>query len=356
MNRSILKNTNKGFSLVEVLVVIAIIGVLATFSAIALNSSRIKARDAQRVAYINQMNTALELFYLKNNYYPTYITAGQVLSSNGNKYLDPIPSNPSPRTDGNCPNQDFTYTAGSNNVSYSLSFCLSQATGNFSKGLSVCSGPASCESWLPTEISGLVLWLKGDSFNLLNDDLVTSWTDSSGNSNHAIGIGTARPTYKTNVLNGKPTVRFDGNDVVNFTSVISTIRTAIFVVRYTTGYQNHAPILGHASLYEWHGSPIGGNIVYSAYASASVQGATAYSNGTLYAGNTVPRNVDNFHLVEFLTTGNATAGRLGNDRGGSWFMGDYAEVILYNNVISAAERKNIEIYLSTKYGLSIAGL
>lgn len=348
---------HRGFTLIEVLVVIAIIGILATFATITLNSSRLKARDTQRVAYVNQINTALELFFLKNGFYPTAITAGQALSFNGTKYLDPVPYNPSPKNDGNCPNQDFVYTPAANNVSYSLMFCLSNTTGSLSKGLSSCSGSSSCKAWQPDQVSGLLLWLKADSLTLNDDDPISTWTDSSSNGNNATGVTTARPLYKVNVLNGKPVVRFDGsNDVLNFTSALSTIRTAIFVVKYTTGYLNYAPILGHASLYDWHAPPIDGNIVWTSYSNAYVQAATAYNNGTSLAATSIPRDITNFQLVEFLTTGNVNGGRLGNDRGGSWFKGDYAEVIIYNNVISEVNRKNIEAYLATKYGLTVSGL
>lgn len=127
-----------GFSLVELLVVIAIIGVLVTSATIIFTGSRVKSRDTSRAAYINQINTALEIYFLRNGIYPTLITAGEKLTANGNVYLDPVPSNPEPRTDGNCPNSDFTYTTSNNNTSYTLSFCLGGPTGRFAKGQVLC--------------------------------------------------------------------------------------------------------------------------------------------------------------------------------------------------------------------------
>ena len=72
----------KGFTLIELLVVIAIIGVLATIVTASLNSARGKARDARRVADIQQLRVALQMYYDINlsypaglaNLVPTYIT------------------------------------------------------------------------------------------------------------------------------------------------------------------------------------------------------------------------------------------------------------------------------------------
>ena len=61
-----IKKTKKnllGFTLVELLVVISIIGILSSFAVVSLNSARQKARDALRKGDIAQLRTALEMYY-----------------------------------------------------------------------------------------------------------------------------------------------------------------------------------------------------------------------------------------------------------------------------------------------------
>lgn len=94
---------NKGFTLIELLVVIAIIGLLATIVLVSLNTARAKARDANRIADLKQIQLAVEMYYDDNGSYPNrhaYTTTSNCGSSWCNlendlsAYISSLPRDP----------------------------------------------------------------------------------------------------------------------------------------------------------------------------------------------------------------------------------------------------------------------
>lgn len=90
----------KGFTLVELLVVVAIIGMLAAIVLVSLGPARQRARDARRQADIRQVSTALELCYddttcAGGQRYPTAAAdvLGTALGTRLDKYIT-IPTDP----------------------------------------------------------------------------------------------------------------------------------------------------------------------------------------------------------------------------------------------------------------------
>lgn len=88
--------TQKGFTLIELLVVVAIIGLLSSVVLSSLNSARAKARDAQRLSDIRQIQTALELYYNDNGKYPFNAGGGSLSALNVlvPKYIAKISNDP----------------------------------------------------------------------------------------------------------------------------------------------------------------------------------------------------------------------------------------------------------------------
>lgn len=78
------------------------------------------------------------------------------------------------------------------------------------------------------------LWLDAeqDDATYNDGDAVGTATDWSGNGRH-MGQSTAgkKPTFKTNIVNGKPVYRFDGGDCLTLASVTVTSHTLIVVQR-----------------------------------------------------------------------------------------------------------------------------
>lgn len=70
LQASSFKSRERGFTLVELLVAVGIIGVLASVSIVSVNSVRAKGRDAKRISEVKQFQTALEAFYASNGSYP----------------------------------------------------------------------------------------------------------------------------------------------------------------------------------------------------------------------------------------------------------------------------------------------
>ena len=83
----------------------------------------------------------------------------------------------------------------------------------------------------PKTVTGLLYWFDAGQISGVTTDgtLVTDWTDSSGNNRTAVAPVASRPTFKTNIKNGKPCVRFNGVD--NYFRITGSNGT----VSYTSG-------------------------------------------------------------------------------------------------------------------------
>jgi prepilin-type N-terminal cleavage/methylation domain-containing protein len=65
------KKRQSGFTIVELLIVIVVIGILATLVIVTFTGIQQKARDSQRQTDINAVNSQLEAFYAQNGHYPS---------------------------------------------------------------------------------------------------------------------------------------------------------------------------------------------------------------------------------------------------------------------------------------------
>lgn len=142
--------------MIELLLVIAIIALLSTIVVVAISGARRKARDTKRVNDISEIQKAVELYFINIGHYPIVTTpiilgatdsncdGGKCSSlseknsfaatTSGEVYMGLIPPAPMPVEDG-CTAEQNSYNYKSvEGSSYSLSFCLGEDTGNYSKG------------------------------------------------------------------------------------------------------------------------------------------------------------------------------------------------------------------------------
>lgn len=66
-----LKKRNQGFTIVELLIVIVVIGILALLVITTYSGIQAKGRNGQRASDVKSVQTQLEAFYQDNGYYPT---------------------------------------------------------------------------------------------------------------------------------------------------------------------------------------------------------------------------------------------------------------------------------------------
>ena len=69
-------NFRKGFTLIEILIVVAIIAILATVVLVGLGPTQQAGRDARRLSDLREVQQGLQLYFNKCGYYPTATLGG----------------------------------------------------------------------------------------------------------------------------------------------------------------------------------------------------------------------------------------------------------------------------------------
>lgn len=122
----------QAFTLIEMLVVISIIGILATIVLSNMSGVRERARDVQRKSDISQIQKAMEM-YKNAQTVPAYPVSGitnlKTALENGGVYMQKMSYDPY------CPGNvctsnwvNYSYTRGADVLTYTLTTCLENAS------------------------------------------------------------------------------------------------------------------------------------------------------------------------------------------------------------------------------------
>ncbi len=228
---------------------------------------------------------------------------------------------------------------------------------------------------------GLVLRLDASAVEELSDgDKVETWDDLSGEENDATqATEENRPIYKTDILNGKPVVRFDGeNDYL--TTGAANIGQSHTIFAVAQSQEEDAP--HRRQLIQSGGSTIGNDnviieqendennwraFVYSSEESSGVidlQSKNSVITGQWYLISYIRdddtkesklwinENLEDDDVWDGTVSGETEELFIGQHTSLDFhWWGDVAEILIYNTALSDSDRGKVEQYLGEKWGI-----
>lgn len=256
---------------------------------------------------------------------------------------------------------DSGLTAG---TSYSYELSASTLAGS-SLGYSSPVNATTMTSGIDMPLTGMELWLKADSGVCANaNGRAVAWLDQSGNGNNGTQTTTSyRPTLTANALNGFPVVSFINNgNYFNLPNLMNgaTAGEIFIVVQAASANPSNAP-----GLFQF------GNSTGGCYPNDSGAITENFGSTTMYTLGAPPSGIAQYSIYDVssqsgqwsarldgLTLLNSTSNtvafgsspHLGHNSS-TGFNGEVAEVIVYNTVLTAAQRATVGQYLESKYNL-----
>lgn len=222
----------------------------------------------------------------------------------------------------------------------------------------------------PSAIGSCVVWLDSEFSNFV--------LDGSGNVQQWKGVGNtptafqetaaSRPLYVTNVLNGKPAVRFDGtNDFLQFSDIGASFPNGATLICKVRIEDNDYNIFGtlNSSSNRWNNGTGQGSLGMFTTAVQTYSGSIGFpneidSNGTMVFSVRVSQSYgidmrENNRSIAFKqpSTFTYTGGNsffIGKSGGASgYFKGDIYSFALFARVLTDKEVRSIEEYFAWRY-------
>ncbi len=377
------KREQKGFTLLEILLVIAAIGILAAIVLIAINPNRqlAQARNAQRRSDVNTIYKAIEQYLIDTGSYPIGTING-VSTPLNNTYVD-LCSSTSP---GNtCLNLNALltpqylaaiprdaqasvgitgYRVAINSLNNRVS--VQATTVELTQSIAI---NAFAPNWTPANIT-TSLWLDASDNSTITQSsgTVSQWNDKSGTNKHATqATSTRRPAITSNAINGLSAL--DWGETQSDKSIGYSTTGLLVKDVYIVGWFSGASFGNYSALFNpfldntFVGiTALGGNPYFYNYSSNT---AYYFTNYYLNASST-DSNTNVFPTVTspFILRANATrvdtndwvsGYAVGMDRnyntlGRSW-TGFIGEIVVSSTDLTLSDRQKLEGYLAHKWGL-----
>lgn len=224
-----------------------------------------------------------------------------------------------------------------------------------------------------------------DIVGISNGNPVGSWIDSAGSGDPATSSGGSRPTFQTNVINGKPVVRFNGSSNYLRTTAGGASLTGNFYVACVfqlaglNAFQmtlswgeesdhkrrsmliwssdvtsnndpNTVTFNGQSSdVHQPYGTPpltTGTPILFEIYFDGTF--IHLYQNGVMKA---VVQPTNDF--VAYSASGYPITLGAGNASSGNWLNGDMAEALFLGSLPTGNQLMTIRSYMASEYALSV---
>lgn len=228
-------------------------------------------------------------------------------------------------------------------------------------------------AFVPTDLSGNIIWLRSDKGVTLNGSTVSSWTDQSPTATvFSQGTAALQPTYNaTSGKNSLDGITFDGGDHLTGSGTFLnglTAYTIFSVCKHTADgvfYNATGDAIGDQTYLGSRLARFGGTLgvgfggyvealssyylvrtVYDGSQTGNANRLKMYQNGA----QKTPLDFSIYAVSPALPSGvtNCVIGRY--ELGGFNFTGVGQEMIMYNRVLTAGEITQVENYLVGRYG------
>lgn len=125
-----MKSTNKnGFTILELLISVAIIALLSSIILVGISSIKERSRDTRRMSDVNEIQKALNLYFTNHNTFPVFpieitITGEDAFSTvlENEKLITAVPMDPMPSFGS------YKYQSNTTGTNFYLNFCLETNT------------------------------------------------------------------------------------------------------------------------------------------------------------------------------------------------------------------------------------